>query len=74
MRTTSTKPATVSSITMENRQEKKSKLKEKFPHLTDPDMDFEEVNMEEMIDKFHSEYEMTLALTNEELNKFIAVL
>jgi uncharacterized protein YjbJ (UPF0337 family) len=58
-------------INKENWHEKKCKLKEMFPHLTDPDLDFEEGKLEEMIDKIHSKIGKTIGKTKEGLHKFI---
>jgi hypothetical protein len=62
-----------SPINEENRQEKKSKQKGNFTRLTEPDIDFEEIKVEDIIYKLHSEYERTIAMANEELNKFLEV-
>jgi hypothetical protein len=45
---------TVFSINKENWQEKKNMLKQKFPHLSDYDLDYEEGKIKELIDELHS--------------------
>jgi len=74
MTITAIKPVTVSSITMDSWQEKKSKLKEKFPHLTESDLDFEEGKVEGMIYKIHSKIGKTIGKTKDGLHKFIEVI
>jgi hypothetical protein len=64
----------VSSINMLNWQEKKNKLKQKFPHLSEPDLNFEEGNVESMIDNLHSKIGMAPGNTKEGLYKYIEML
>jgi len=53
---------------------KKNKLKAKFPHLTDPDLEYDEGKVEEFIDKLHSKIGNTIGKTKEGLHKFIESL
>lgn len=69
-----TKTVITTTINKENWQEKKSKLKAKFPHLTEPDLHFEEGKVEELIDNLHSKIGKTIGKTKEGLHKFIAGL
>jgi len=66
--------ATSSYFNKENWEEKKRKLKEKFPHLTDPDLEFEEGKAEEMIDKLHSKIGKLIGKTKEGLHKLIQTI
>ncbi len=74
MTTTEHKLIKASPFNKETWQEKKSKLKEKFPHLTDPDLDIEEGKVEEMLEKLHSKIGTTIGKTKEGLHKFIDAL
>jgi hypothetical protein len=57
-----------------NWQEKKNKLKQKFPHLSEPDLNFEEGNIDDMIDKLHSKIGMARGNTKQGLYKYIEKL
>ncbi|MGA2297815.1 MAG: hypothetical protein ABSG15_09745 [FCB group bacterium] len=58
-----------SPLNKENRQENQSRQKGNFPRLTEPDLDFDEVKVEDIIYKLHSEYELTKSRANEEISK-----
>jgi len=74
MTTTPTKPETTSFFNKESWQEKKSKLKEKFPHLTDSDLDFEEGKEDGLLERLNSKIGSTIGKTKEGLHKFIESL
>jgi hypothetical protein len=74
MITIPTRLLTASSINMQNWEEKNSKIKEKFPHLAETDLDFEAGNVCEMIKKIHSKIGMTRGNTQEGLHKYIEML
>ncbi|MGA2297814.1 MAG: general stress protein CsbD [FCB group bacterium] len=74
MTTTEPKTVTTFTITRENWLEKKSKLKEKFPHLTDSDLEYKEGKMEEMFDKLNTKIGKTIGKSKEGLHKFIEAL
>ena len=63
-----------SSINKNNWQDKKKKLKEQFPHLSDTDLNFEEGKLEEMINKLHTKIGKVLGKSKEELHKFIEAI
>jgi uncharacterized protein YjbJ (UPF0337 family) len=65
---------TTTSYHLDNWQELKSKLKAKFPHLTDPDLDYEEGKVEAFIDNLSTKIGQTIEKTKEGLHKFISSL
>jgi hypothetical protein len=71
MITLPTKLLIASSINKENWQEKKNRLKEKFPHLTESDLDFDDGSMYEIIDRLHIKIGMAQGNTIEGLLKYI---
>jgi len=73
---TTTQPRTLNAtiIDKDNWHEKKSKLKEKFPHLTDTDLEYEDGKVEDLIDKIHSKIGKTIGKTKEGLHNFIKAL
>ena len=74
MTTTPDKSIFTFSFNKENWEMKKNKLKAKFPHLTDPDLEYDEGKVEEFIDKLHSKIGNTIGKTKEGLHKFIESL
>jgi len=68
------KTVTTFSINKENWEVKKAKLKEKFPHLTEPDLEFEEGKVEELLGKIHAKIGNTIGKTKDGLHKFIESL
>jgi uncharacterized protein YjbJ (UPF0337 family) len=74
METTRTRTVTTTSINKDSWQEKRDKLKEKYPQLTDNDLDFEEGKMDKLIDKIHSKIGKTIGKSKVGLIKFIEVL
>ena len=74
MTTTQTTTVTTSSIDKGSWQDKKNKLKEKFPQLTDSDLDFEEGKLEKMIDKIHYRIGKTVGKSKVGIHKLIAKL
>ncbi len=65
------KQVLASSINKSNWQDKKTKLKLQFPHLSDTDLHFEDGKMEEMINKLHIKIGKVLGKSKEGLHKFI---
>lgn len=63
-----------SKITKENWADKKRKLKEQFPHLSDTDLSFHENKVVDMINKIHSKIGKALGKTKDGLHKFIEAL
>lgn len=55
-------------------EEKKQKLREKFPELTDEDLNIEEGNEDGLIEKLHSKIGDGISKTKEGLHKFIKSL
>lgn len=68
------KKAGVSSISKENWQVKKLKLKEQFPHLSDNDLGYADGKIENLINKLHSRIGKALGQSKEGLLKFIEAL
>jgi len=68
---TETTTITTSSINKENWHEKKNRLIEKYPQLTELDLVFEDGKTEELIDRIHSKIGNTVGKTKESLHKFI---
>ena len=62
---------TSTSYHLDNWQEIKSKLKANFPHLTEPDLDYEEGKLEEFIDNLSTKIGKTISKTKDGLHKFI---
>ncbi len=63
-----------SSLNMENWQEKKCKLKEQFPQLSDSDLCYDEGKVENLINKLHSRIGKVLGQSKDGLLKFIEAL
>ncbi len=55
-------------------EEKKQKLRERFPELTDEDLDLEEGNEDGLMEKIHSKIGDRISKTKEGLHKFIKSL
>ncbi len=55
-------------------EEKKQKLREKFPELTDEDLDIEGGNEDGLMEKIHSKIGDGISKTKEGLHKFIKSL
>lgn len=70
------KPKTVKQMFLEKEiwEDKKLKLKEKFPELTDDDLYLEEGKEEGMLEKIHSKIGDAIGKTKEGLHKFIEAL
>lgn len=68
------KQVSASCINKENWQEKKRKLKEKFPHLTESDLRFDEGHIAEMINTLHSKVGKVMGKTKEGLHKFVEAM
>jgi uncharacterized protein YjbJ (UPF0337 family) len=62
------------SFNKENWEEMKTKLKDKFPHLTEPDLDYEEGKVETFIDNLSSKVGKAIDKTKDGLHKFIESL
>lgn len=65
---------TVTSISKDNWLEKKIKLIEKYPELIKTELNYEEGNIEDMIDRIHAKIGETIGKTKDELHKFIEAL
>lgn len=60
-----------STVNKNNWQEKKKKLHEQFPHLSDFDLSLDDGRTEEMINKLHAKISKTLGKSRDALHKFI---
>ena len=71
-----TKPKLISTYTIEIKewQEKKIRLKEKYPDLTDTDLEYEEGKVEQLFDRIHARIGRTIGKTKEGLLEFIEKL
>ena len=71
-----TKPKLISTYTIEIKewQEKKIRLKEKYPDLTDQDLEYEEGKVEQLFDRIHARIGRTIGKTKEGLLEFIEKL
>lgn len=74
MTTNQKKPIFVSTINKETWHVKKNILREKYPTLTDPDLDFEDGNVTGLIERVHSKIGKAIGKSKEGLHKFIEAL
>ncbi len=63
-----------STITKDNWKDKKKKLMEKFPHLSDTDLSYQEGKLEDMVNKLHAKIGKIFGKTKDDLLKFIESL
>lgn len=68
------KHANASSITKDNWKDKKKKLMDKFPHLSETDLNYQEGKLEEMVNKLHAKIGKIYGKTKDDLLKFIESL
>jgi uncharacterized protein YjbJ (UPF0337 family) len=71
MKITETTTVDISSFNREFWEDKKNKLKEKFPYLTDSDLKYEDGKVEQMIEKLHAKIGNAIISTKEGLHKLI---
>jgi len=61
-------------ISKSNWEDKKKKLQEKFPELTEPDLEYEEGKVETLLDRIHAKIGRTIGKTKVGLHRFIKQL